>query len=129
PINFTGEEDENRNGTFEEEELSRVRYQGNTSQATRRYDNWSTFMRQRGGSVLQNWNRYDARHVAQRAISVITLGGTNPQDRTPLAGNAGNGDTSFWAAIDIDESGFIPHETGHTFGFNHTDDAGGACVL
>jgi hypothetical protein len=128
PINFTAPEDENRNNTFDEEELARVRG-GDASQVKLRMCNWNVFVRQCAESLRQSWNReprYDApSHMARRAVAVLTASYNQPirtgQERTGWAGNAGSGETSYWASLDTDGNGFIPHETGHTFGFRHAE--------
>ncbi|UIE36659.1 hypothetical protein [Leptodesmis sichuanensis] len=124
PFNFTSAEDANRNGVFDEEELARVRPPGGEHAAKRRYNNWHAFARQEVESRRQSWNRErinNRRQQSNRAIVVITGGSVDTQMRGGWGGNAGSGESSFWAVIGTGQPGYIPHEMGHTFGFDHTD--------
>jgi hypothetical protein len=132
PINFSFPEDENRNGMFDAEELARVGLPPMpTDPIRRRLNNWETFVRRCAESLRLVWNRnHPSYALSGRAIAVVTSGDrtdSTAQNRTGWEGSAGPGETAFWASVNIDGNGYLPHETGHTFGFalpgnGHTDD-------
>jgi hypothetical protein len=126
PLNFTFAEDENRNGMFDAQETARLMPPpgGGTRPIEQRMNNWDTFARQTAESLRLAWNKNHS-HASRRAIVIVTSSlrnraDTTAQNRTGWEGNAGGGQTAFWACIDIGESSSIPHETGHTFGFAFT---------
>jgi hypothetical protein len=116
--------DENRNGTFEPAETNRLSG-GSNSEAVSRISNWGRFVRDGAGSARQAWNRDNRgwRPVAQ-AIALLTQGDAG-QNNTGWAGNAGGGETAFWADLALDATPFLAHESGHAFGLPH----GAGCSL
>jgi hypothetical protein len=134
PINFSDPEDENRDTMFDTQELARVMVPmgGGTTPIFQRYGSWIRFAYQSVESMRVGWNMSHPSRASRRVIVIVTSSegiktDSSAQNRTGLEGGANTEFVQFWASISIAESGFIPHETGHTFGFaftanRHTDD-------
>jgi hypothetical protein len=137
PINFVRPEDENRDGMFNTQELARVVDPpgGGKTPIYQRYSNWWVFASERVESARVDWNMNHHSRASRRAIIIVTssegiMTDNSAQNRTGLEGGADTGLTTFWASLSIAEGGFIPHETGHTYGFaftlnRHTDSPSG----
>lgn len=127
PINFSGAEDANRNGSFDEEERARLRG-GNNTPMLQRYERWGRFVRTDAAVRRFGWNIQHAglapERLAHRAVATPTATPARDafQNRTGLAGNAGPGEVSFWADVEPEPrpGAFIPHEVGHSYRLDRT---------